>query len=458
MKPELADLPRRPRLLIVGDAVAPTGFATVMHNIFGRLTGEYEIHHLGINYWGDPHDKPWKIYPASAGGGHPFGVHRLKPLVHELRPDLVFLLQDPWALGDYVAELREFQPRLKIVAYCPVDAGPLDSRHLERLAGIDRLVTYTHFGRQVLAEAAEELGRRKPDVRLPAIDVLPHGVDTASFHPLIPGDAAASRAQALRTLFNGDPAMDGAFIVLNANRNQPRKRVDITLKGFALFARNKPDKVRLYLHMGTEDAGWDILRLAERFGVSDRLLVSTFDKQLPKLPVDRLNLIYNAAAVGLNTSWGEGWGLVSFEHAATRAAQIVPRHSACAELWAGAALFVEPRSTLTVERILCEAHLVSPEDVAEALERLYQDPTVLAELSQAAHDNALRPEYQWDTIARRWSGLFGELLAHEIGSAAAVAALAAPTSRAPAALSALSAPSEPEAALPPGDVPPSAAA
>jgi D-inositol-3-phosphate glycosyltransferase len=455
MNHQLEESQRRPRLLIVGDAVAPTGFATVMHNIFGRLTGEYEIHHLGINYFGDPHDKPWKIYPASAGGGHPYGIHRMKPLIRDLRPELVFLLNDLWVLGDYLTELREFQPKLKIVAYCPVDAGPLDDRYLERLAGLDRLVTYTRYGQAVLAQAAADLGRRKPDVHLPAIDVLPHGVDTASFHPLIPGDAEASRAQALRTLFDGNPDLDGAFIVLNANRNQPRKRIDITLKGFALFARNKPDKVRLYLHMGAEDGGWDIFRLGERLGVSHRLLVSTFDKQLPRLPTDKLNLIYNAAPVGLNTSWGEGWGLVSFEHAATRAAQVVPRHSACAELWTGAALLIEPRTTLTVERILCEAHLVSPEDVAEALERLYQDPALLAELSQAAHENALRPEYQWDAIARRWSDLFGELLALEVTSSAPSASwvpLASPASRA------ASAPPDPTASSSPGDIQPNAAA
>jgi D-inositol-3-phosphate glycosyltransferase len=50
--------------------------------------------------------------------------------------------------------------------------------------------------------------------------------------------------------------------VLNANRNQPRKRIDITLRGFALFAVDKPETVQLYLHMGSEDMGWNALQLA----------------------------------------------------------------------------------------------------------------------------------------------------------------------------------------------------
>ncbi len=44
----------RPRVLVVGDAVAPTGFARVLHSILGRLCDSYEFHHLGINYAGTP--------------------------------------------------------------------------------------------------------------------------------------------------------------------------------------------------------------------------------------------------------------------------------------------------------------------------------------------------------------------------------------------------------------------
>ena len=50
---------------------------------------------------------------------------------------------------------------------------------------------------------------------------------------------------------------------------------------------------------------------------------------------DDLNRLYGACDVGVNTSCGEGWGLVSFEHALTGAAQVVPRNSVCEELWEG---------------------------------------------------------------------------------------------------------------------------
>lgn len=115
--------------------------------------------------------------------------------------------------------------------------------------------------------------------------------------------------------------------------------------------------------------------------------------------------------MGLNTSSAEGWGLPSFEHAATRAAQVVPRHSACAELWDGSAVFVEPVLSVLFEKILTEGWLVSPEGVAEALERLYSDRELLREMSERAYRNATRAEYRWENIAARWDALFREVLA-----------------------------------------------
>jgi len=346
-------------------------------------------------------------------GGDLTGVRRLKPLVSTLRPKLVFLLNDIWVQGDYMAVLREFQPDVKVVMYCPVDMGPIDAQFVERLSGVDRFVTYTRFAKAQIESAVAGVRRRRPDFVFPEVEVIPHGVDTQVFRPLDDEDPRGSRRRAIHTILGNDPRGQDAFIVLNANRNQPRKRIDVTVKGFALFAKNKPQNVLLYLHMGIEDMGWDVLRLSERYGLGNRLVLSTTQRQLPCIPVDKLNIAYNAAAVGLNTSLGEGWGLANFEHAATRAAQIVPRHSAFTELWEDSGMLVEPVASLTMEKILWEGHLVSPEGIAEALERLYQDRALLDELSQAAYRNATRPEYQWPAISRQWDALFCELLGVE---------------------------------------------
>jgi glycosyltransferase involved in cell wall biosynthesis len=398
--------PDRIRMLVVGDAVAPTGFARVLHCIIERLKHRYEVHHLGINYSGDPHRADWPIYPAGLGGDV-FGVNRLDDLLVKLQPSLVLLVYDLWVLARYAAIIEKHRGTFASVAYFPVDGLPVDPDIAKPLQAIDRLVAYNEFGAAAMRSAIEAAAASDSEIKPRDIAIIPHGVETGVFFPL-PGGRPAAKRQ----LFPPQPELLDSFVVLNANRNQPRKRIDMTVEGFARFAAGKPPNVKLYLHMGREDMGWDLVKLARHFGIEERLILTTTDPAIPIETPDRLNLIYNACDVGLNTSSGEGWGLVSFEHAATGAAQIVPHHTACAELWQDAAEFVEPGLTLINEKILTSAHIVTPAGVAAAMERLYRDPAHRADYAERAFRNATRPEYDWDVIAAQWDRLFQTMLKH----------------------------------------------
>ena len=398
-----------PRILIAGDAAVPTGFARVMEGIFEPLARSYEIHHLGTNYHGDPHPYGWAVYPAETGGDR-WGARRIAPLVERLRPQLLFILNDIWVQHAYMEELKAIEDLPPIVLYCPVDGGPLDAETIAPLRRISRFVVYTEFGRRQVEAAVAEQRAREPAFDFPSVEVIPHGVDTETFHPLDGEGRLSGRQRARRLLFPDAPDVDERFIVLNANRNQPRKRIDTTIRGFALFARDKPAHVKLFLHMGVEDAGWNVIQLSRRYGVEDRVLMTSLDRVIQGVSTKQLNLVYNACDVGLNTSSAEGWGLPSFEHAATRGAQVVPRHSACEELWRDSALMLEPVLKVINDKILTEAWLVSPESVAEALERLYRDRELLAEMSELAYRNATRSDYRWEAISGRWDALFREVL------------------------------------------------
>ena len=122
-----------------------------------------------------------------------------------------------------------------------------------------------------------------------------------------------------------------------------------------------------------------------------------------------LNLLYNACDVGLLTSMGEGWGLVSFEHGAAGAAQIVPDHSACTEIWSGRAEMVAPARRYIPEFSTLEMGEVSAEGTAQALNNLYCDPQRRQHLAQAAYEAAQNPDYSWDAIAERFDDLFAGL-------------------------------------------------
>jgi len=418
----------KPRILVCGDGVATTGFARVLHSVFEHLTEKYEIHHLAINYRGDPHSYSWKIYPAMLGGDI-FGWGRIQNLMNIIKPDLVFILNDLWVHPTYLDRLEEYRDVTKVVLYTPVDGGPVDPKWLKAVRRADRLIFYTQFGRGVAEDAievlktqdweevknedvastsAKVLRRRRVPMRFPPIHVIPHGIDTKLFHPL-------DKKEAKRLIYpDKDEFQKNSFIVLNANRNQPRKRIDTTIKGFKLFSENKPDNVKLYLHMGIEDMGWNIVDLCKMHNMDDRLVLSSTQNTIPGIPDDRLNLIYNACDVGLNTSVGEGWGLCSFEHAATRAPQILPDHSAGAEIWR---IDGEPQAELlpvsmwlTNERVLTEGGIVSPESVAEALERLYENSDYWETMADKAFQMTRRPEYSWKAVAKQFDDIFQEVM------------------------------------------------
>jgi glycosyltransferase involved in cell wall biosynthesis len=399
------------KILIIGDAVAPTGFARVIRSIFDPLKRDFELHQLATRYDGRPHDYNWKLYQASKGKS-PYGYDQVVPLIEEIQPAIVFLLYDIPYQRPYLAEILKASHRPRVVMYSPVESGPIAPELIKHLAGVTRYVLYTEYGRREIADTLNRVREDHPDFEFPALEVIPHGVDTERFYPLSndEGEIPGRRLDARRAMKLGDAEHLEAFIILNANRNMSRKRIDLTMQGFAEFAHDKPANVKLYLHMGTQDRGWNVLILAQRYGIFDRLIMTQADNTQPQFSDQQLNLLYNACDVGITTTTGEGWGMVSFEHGATQAAQIVPRHTALADLWAGAAEFVEPVMKLTYEGNLTEAHIVSPKGVAGALQKLYVDREYRERLAKAAYQNATKPQFKWSAVAEKWKRLLDETL------------------------------------------------
>ena len=406
----------QPRVLVVGDGAVKTGFSRVIRSVMLPLAETYDIHHLAINYFGDPHDYPWPLYPARNGGDF-FGIGRIAELVARLKPKLIFIVYDPWSLGEYVQQLGPYLEDTKLVFYCPVESDPFDPQYLYRMSGASRLVAYTKFAQQQMQIAADILQSHKPGLPIPSLTYIPHGVDRSIFFPH-PGegklskgiDSKANRLWAKRKLWPTLKNVETSFVVLNANRNQVRKRIDLTVAGFAEFARDKPDNVLLYLHMGLEDLGWNLMHLAERFGVEQRLVISALRQSLPAISDEQMNLVYNACDVGINTASCEGWGLVNFEHAATGAPQVLTAHGNSHELWHGAAELVEPTISVLDPGVLTKSHIIRADDVAAALEKLYADRSYCNLMGQAAYLNATDPAYDWNTIAKQWANLFEEVL------------------------------------------------
>jgi D-inositol-3-phosphate glycosyltransferase len=405
----------RPRLKIIaiGFNTYGTGLTRVMHSIMRRLANLHEIHYLGIGYSGETiRDRGLTIYPTNPKGGDVFAAFQAKRMIEEIDPEIIFIMHDIWLFEYYLRILGPYRDRLKIVCYIPLDGNIKNEEDAAALEQADRVVVYTHFARKEFEGAFERL-RDKRGGSFPAVDVIPHGIDSKRFYPfpelLQASFARPARAGAKRKVFPDLGDVDDSFIVLNASRPDKRKRVDLTVKGFAQFAEGKPANVRLCLHhaiMGDPERE-QLDSLVRELGLEERLYLNPLAGGI--IDDSELNLLFNACDVGINTSMGEGWGLVSFEHGGCGAAQIVPAHSACEDLWNGRAEMIQPARRYIPEFSVLEMGEVSPEGVAQALNNLYYDPQRCRSLAQAAFENAQKTEHSWDAIPGSFDELFIEL-------------------------------------------------
>lgn len=404
----------RVRLIAIGYNTAGTGLTRVMHSVMRRLADRHEIHYLGIGYSGEVvRDRGLTIHPTNPKGGDVFAAIQAKRMIDEIQPSLIFILHDIWLFDYYLQQLGPYRDRLKIAAYIPLDGKIVNEADAAPLVRADRVIGYTEFGRAQFVDAFRRLRAAGKATDVPQVDIIAHGIDPHRFFPfpeLIRADFASSaRAGAKQRIFGDRPDHDDSFVVLNASRLDVRKRVDLTVEGFAKFAAGKPPNVRLCLHHAIMDDESErrLVALIRKCGIADRVWLNPLGSRI----VDdvELNTLYNACDVGINTSMGEGWGLVSCEHGAAGAAQIVPDHTACAELWRGRAELIPPVRSFVPPSSVLEMGEVSPAGVARALEALYRDPTRRAALSRAAAAAALEPAFSWDVITRQFDDLFVEL-------------------------------------------------
>lgn len=387
------------KILWCSDLVVPTGFSKVSHSILKYLTSaDYEVRAIGVNYRGDPQPYSFPIFPAGLKGDV-YGVNRIADFIEFWTPDIIFILNDAWIVRSYLKEIKrlyEGKTLPKIVAYVPVDSEGHSPSWYKDFDIVTKLVTYTEFGKKVIKKAAPLLH----------VDVISHGVDHEDFFKIQGVDKRTIKKQ----IYPDREDFLDSFVVLNANRNQPRKRIDITMLGFAEFVRGKPENIKLYLHMGRVDQHIDILEFADRLDLGERLLVTNTLNGAQTVPVSLLNLIYNATEVGINTGIGEGWGLPNFEHASIGVPQVVAGHSALKELYSDCGVLIEPKYIWTQDNIMTTGRVVTPEDVCVGLEKIYSNKALYDELSKKSFEKFNLPQYNWETISGIWDKLFKSIM------------------------------------------------
>lgn len=381
------------KLFIIADAGADTGFASVTHNLIDNLYDRWDIHVLAINYQGDPHplqSKAKMYYPAAKAQGDFYGINRIAELTHKIKPDIVFLINDPWVASSYQPLLEKSGYKGPIVLYTPVDGYNVMPAYVQPLNTFTHVVGYTQFGIDRLKESGLEV----------PTSVIPHGVNKKLWKPIDRAEAREKQG------FEQD-----WFIVNVTDRNQIRKRIDLAFYYFAqwVHSTNKPITVKLHYHGGMRDTGWDLFQLTKAFGIGDRLLISHPNLTAQQgIPLDLMPYYYAPADVGLSTTMGEGWGLTTHERMAMKIPMIVPEYSALAE-WARGGVHYTKISDIpyfSVNSVNTKGGVPDMQSTIDALETMYVDKDYREHIAQKGYDLATQAKFSWRNIAMQFHNVF----------------------------------------------------
>lgn len=354
-----------------------TGYARVANKITNYLVtlpGVEVVYYAFQNYpnqhiedrFIDPRIKfvdALELDPVSPKG---FGDLGIVPTFESEKPDVVFLYNDLPVCCAVLQMLKKASHKsYKTIAYLDIVYPYEDLERYEYLRNnLDVCLTFLECWRRHLVE---DLGWDQSKVH-----VLEHGVDNVK---------EVDPVEAKKKLgFKEDD-----FVVLNLNRNSYRKQWVATIQAFIIFLVRNKFNPRLKLLCGClpkTDDGYDIEQLIKVECLRQKIDFETVAKNhifvnpmAMRSSEENINVMYNAADVGLNTCCGEGFGLTNMEHACLGKFQIVSGVPAFKELLTNHdAIIVEPKVWTVVSRF--ESHggdiaIVDPFDFAGALDYIF---------------------------------------------------------------------------------------
>ncbi len=424
---------RKPRLLWVGDAGCPSGFALATHKILETVSQHYDVTVLGLNYRGDPHpyrrttENPngYEIYAAQ--GEDYIGAWRIAWMCDTVQPDIIVLQNDGWNIAPYLSKLALTDHRhIPVVAVVAVDGKNFQGNWMSVLFKKDDSVAKTVdlavFWTQFAMNEARLGGYEGPAT------VIPLGVDLETYHPM---DKLEARERRLPQFMDEEKKhhRDDVFIIGNVNRNQPRKRLDLTIKYFSDWIYgNKPLELRnegnrviedawLYLHVApTGDMGVDIQQLAVYYKVDRRMAVMTPPTWYGMTDAEMCET-YNLFDVLISTAQGEGMGLPALEAMACGIPPILPDHSAYAD-WARDAAWLVKCSSTCINTVAPGLNVIGavPDEqpFLMALNTLYQNKEGRKQNATAGLERVNQKRYRWSTIGEAYVSALAEVLTAEV--------------------------------------------
>lgn len=400
------------RVLWFGDAGCHTGFARVTHAIGDRLVSDYghDVHCLAVNHQGDYWDTKIKLYrPTKLLERDVYGKSRVIEMLGKVMPHVIVMLNDPAEVlgmlfnNGYDKDLM-LAKYGHIISYLPIDGHnhPPAWRELETYT---TRVAMTKYGQSFMPEAP----------------LIYHGVDTNKFWPVAEKPIVTSTDVECKTKADCKVAFGyspDSFLVLRVDRNSGRKDFPATWSALLPVMHRHSDIVVHFHCQGRGDAmGVDIPAVWSRDPTTrNRFYLPDMQNSFLGWDERDLNCLYNAADLFVTTSRGEGFGLTIAEALACGVPVIAQNVSAIPEVVGPGGILIEPQREITVPSGQ-DVWLADIEAFSEAIEALYLSRSKRRKLGKAGTEH-IRTSFSWDTAAKMFHELIGELSSNPQGELA----------------------------------------
>lgn len=363
------------KVIWAGDFLNNSGFSNVTHNICNNLVNKCDLVVYGIGYDGRVKN-PYKYYAYHAKFGDDiYNFEYFIKVIKDEKPDVIVIFNDDNIIKNFL-EYVKYTNIGTIVVLFPINLLPLSIKNMLLLSNqefrVSSVLTYTEASKHKVLDINPNLN----------VNSIYHGVCHKTFFPL-------KNAKELLGL-------NKLFIVGNINTNTFRKRLDLFIKGFSLFAKNKQD-VRCLIHTSLQNTTYNIKMLANSYGISNKLILST-----TQLDVSNLNLLYNLLDVNCNTGLGGGFELSLLEGAACGIPVLCPKQFNLVDIWGDVAHYIKlSKYTESVPNTEFEGEVIDLDDFVDCLERFYSDRSYAFMRGEEAFNYSNNEKFDWEIVSNK---------------------------------------------------------
>ncbi len=354
-----------------------------------------------------------KIYDALANKNPKrsgFGESEIGNYIKSNPQDIIIIFNDNLVTtvitNNILKECGEKRDKFKIISYMDQVYPYQKKSYIDFLNNnFDAIITFTPYW----SEIARKLGINEKI----KIYTFPHGFDTKTYYP-VPKHIA-------RMYFKYD--IDD-FMVLNLNRNQPRKCLDHTIIAWVEFVEmhykvnvlknkdivnNEHTSRPIKLIIGTNiDAYWnlwDVLENEVKFRDIPLDYVKSTIVEVPtpqQLSDKEINILYNSCDIGCNNCNGGGYELTVFECLGLGKPQV-------SSFVGGIREYLNKENSIPIESKIYyyldnkskgiggKAEITDPHDFALGFWKYFSDPLLATKHGNKGRENIIT-NYRWETL------------------------------------------------------------